>query len=537
MLFSWAIGITAARNVNAEKVILPALDILQSIPILGFFPVVLVVFVVLFPPDIGVYLAVVFLIFTSMTWNIAFAVYEAVKAIPLDFMRLATIEKMGLWQKLRVLYIPATWSKVAYNSIISWSVALFYLVASEIFSLGNSKYSVKYGIGADIAKFGSAQMWDQYISAIFVLVVALVLTYFLFLNEFSKWSEKYKIGYTSPSKARTSPIYRFYHWVNMTVRASVQPYFTFLPVYTQRAWRGLSLVMGLGNSVQMLRSETVLGEQQQEYRELQQQKKQTRTIAIEVLILCMIAATVFILLYASNPAAFPADFGAVAADEAKVIPAFVSSLIRVWYVYFVAAAISVPLGVFIALNERVYSILVPVLQIAAAIPAPALLPPIAFAVATIPYSGEINAFFIILLGMIWYLVFNIVEGIRSIPKQIFDLASLLEMKRWNFWRNALFPALLPSFVTGSITAVGGGWNTLIIAEYFSVTLSNGQPVIVTQVSSGIGKLLDLAAATGDMLLLALCVITMVAFVFAFNVSVWRRLYRLTTRHSLLEGSR
>ena len=136
MLFSWTIGIAAARNSKAEKVILPSLDILQSIPILGFFPLVLIIFVDIFPISIGVYLAVVFLIFTSMTWNIAFAVYEAVKSIPRELDYLATMEKMSFRRRLTALYIPSTWSKVAYNSIVSWSVALFYLVASEIFLSG-----------------------------------------------------------------------------------------------------------------------------------------------------------------------------------------------------------------------------------------------------------------------------------------------------------------------------------------------------------------------------------------------------------------
>ena len=132
ILFSWAIGITAARNKKAERVILPLLDVLQSIPILGFFPLVLILFVALIHGQLGVQVAVIFLIFTSMAWNITFSVYEAVKAIPQEYLRLAALEKMNFFDRLYILYIPSTWSKVAYNSIISWAVALFYLVSSEI---------------------------------------------------------------------------------------------------------------------------------------------------------------------------------------------------------------------------------------------------------------------------------------------------------------------------------------------------------------------------------------------------------------------
>jgi len=175
ILFSWAVGIAAARSRTAERIIIPVLDVLQSIPILGFFPIVLFVFVGYLPIWIGVNLAVIFLIFTSMSWNIAFAVYEAVASIPKEYLEFASMEKMSLWNRMTTLYIPASWSKVAYNSVVSWSVALFYLISSEIFSVGTANYSVRHGIGIDIAGFAGEGLWGEYALAMVVFIVAVVL--------------------------------------------------------------------------------------------------------------------------------------------------------------------------------------------------------------------------------------------------------------------------------------------------------------------------------------------------------------------------
>jgi len=535
LIFSWAVGITAARSSTGEKIVLPLLDILQSVPILGFFPIILVVFIAFLPQQTGIYLAVTFLIFTSMTWNITFAVYEAIKSISKDFMQLAKLERMGLFQRITKLYIPASWPKVAYNTMVSWSVALFYLVASEIFSLGKASYQVTYGIGVDIAKYGAAQEWDQYAASMAVLILMVLITYFLFLNEFSQWTEKFKLGYDAPKRNRRNPVHRFYHWIDFLLVARV---------------RSMSLgklfERGISNSMAhllLLARWTTSQDQSPGMRGLansQRESQKGRAMrTIEYTLFALIAIAILSSLALSSSGGFARGYALFYSDMLKVIPSFLYSLARIWGVYVVTALVSVPLGIAIASNDRLFAILTPALQITAAIPAPALLPPIAIAVMSLPDGGggEANAFFVIFLGMIWYLIFNIIEGVRSIPKQIFSVARLLDLKGWRYWRDVLLPAILPSFITGSITAIGGGWNTLIIAEYFAVTVSNGSTVALTQVPLGIGKLLDQAAASGDLLLLGLSVTVMVAFVFGFNVTVWRRLYRMATSRTILEGTR
>src|SRR5207245_1780563 len=150
ILFSLAVGIFAARNKRAESVVIPLLDVFQSIPILGFFPVVILGVVAVIPGQLGVNLAVIFLIFTSMSWNIAFGVYEAVKAIPQDYIDLSNMSSASPISRILTLYIPSSLSRIAYNSQTSWAVGLFYLVASEIFSLGGTPFQVDHGIGVEM---------------------------------------------------------------------------------------------------------------------------------------------------------------------------------------------------------------------------------------------------------------------------------------------------------------------------------------------------------------------------------------------------
>jgi NitT/TauT family transport system permease protein len=213
----------------------------------------------------------------------------------------------------------------------------------------------------------------------------------------------------------------------------------------------------------------------------------------------------------------------LANKESDVLVGLAYSFVRVWYVYVLSVAIGLPLGIVVALHSRLYQTASPILQVISAIPATALLPPIAIFLATLPFSGELTAAIVIFLGTIWYIIFNVIAGIRSIPSEIFEVAKLMGLKGWAYWKNVLIPAALPSFVTGSITGVGAAWNTLIVAEYFSIS-----GLVVTRVPNGIGVLLNVATNSGDLLLVGLTIFSMTALIVAINLLFWRRLYKYTT---------
>ncbi|MEM3291095.1 MAG: ABC transporter permease subunit, partial [Candidatus Micrarchaeaceae archaeon] len=204
ILISLGVGIYAALNRKAERVIIPVLDIFQTLPILAFFPFVIYVFVALLPGFIGINVAVIFLIITSMVWNIAFGVYESIKTLPKEFMELAMLYHMGVIEKLRKIFIPAAMPRVIEQSVLSWSIGLFYLVTSEIFSTGRATYAVKYGIGVAITNLALSGNFVGYAIALGVFIAFVILTRFLF---FAPLERKVNV-YVKGGFAKTKEQYR-----------------------------------------------------------------------------------------------------------------------------------------------------------------------------------------------------------------------------------------------------------------------------------------------------------------------------------------
>ncbi len=215
----------------------------------------------------------------------------------------------------------------------------------------------------------------------------------------------------------------------------------------------------------------------------------------------------------------------IASDEARVAVALGFSFVRVWYVYFICIIVGVPLGISIALNSRLYTAATPVLEVVASIPAPALLPVL---VALLHEQSEEVAAVVIFLGMFWYVIFNVMAGVRTLPAELFELKKEFQISRIKAWRNIYLPSIFTAFVTGSITAIGAAWNTLIVAEYFQVSTPQGIQV-ETQVGDGIGKTIAIAATTGDFLTLTLAILSMTVLIVVFNLTVWRRVYHYTTK--------
>ncbi len=493
ILFSLAIGITAARNKRAEAIIIPVLDVFQSIPILGFFPIVILGVVNIIPGQVGISIAVIFLIFTSMSWNIAFGVYEAVKSIPQDYIDLSEISQSSTWHRITTLYIPASLSRIAYNTQTSWAVGLFYLVSSEIFSLGAKNEHVEYGIGVAIITFANHGQWVYYAYSILALIIAVVIWQFVFLREFSLWSERYKFV-EEPQGVHQDPIMRFYSWVN---HRSISKLF----LYTHG--RGVTRFSSSFNLV-----------------------KRGWKYAI------LILAAIFVILEFSALLAIPSAFAhppgvsLIFSDEKNVLIGLFFSFLRVWYVYFLCVAVALPLGIAIALNGKAYDTATPALQVIASVPAPVLLPVL---VTALHENGEVVAAVIIFLGMIWYIIFNVMAGVRSLPAELFELRKEFKITSIQAWRNIYLPATFTAYVTGSITAIGAAWNTLIVAEYFQPN-SNEPPI--TQVKYGIGKVIAVATnagAHGDLVTLTLAVLSMTVLIVLFNLTVWRRVYHYTTK--------
>jgi NitT/TauT family transport system permease protein len=499
VLFALAVGIWAARSRRAEAVILPLLDIFQSIPILGFFPFVIGGIYGAIPNAIGANLAVIVLIFTSMSWNIAFGVYEAVRAIPQDYLDLLSVSHSSTWQRIRTLYIPASLSRIAYNTQISWAVGLFFLTASEIIVVGNGataqQVPIPYGIGIGANQFAYGDYGD-YVLLIVGIIVAVVAWRYLFLRAFALWSEKYKMM-EEPREQHRDPITRFYSWVNH---------------------RSVSKLFLLAHDVGVSRFTSTIA-------------RFRRGLKYAVLIFFLIFGLLVFSTVAHSGGVSVGSLpsaSVVLSDESTVLVALAASFVRVWYVYAICVAIGLPMGIVISLNFKLYDTVSPILEVISSIPAPILLP----AIIVIPVLGgvpEAVSTIVIMLAIIWYIIFNVMAGVRTLPADLKDLPHVYHVSRWAAWRNVYLPGALTGFVTGSITAIGGAWNALIISEYFTTTNSLGVTVVKSQVATGIGKLIDVATNSSDYLTLTLAVLSMTALIVTFNLTVWRRVYHFVTK--------
>lgn len=498
--FSLAVGILAARNKRAESVAIPLLDIFQSVPILGFFPIVILGIVALIPSIWGVNIGIIFLIFTSMSWNITFAVYESVKSIPQDYIDLSMIAGSSGWQRITSIYVPASISRIAYNSQISWSVGLFYLVSSEVLTLGSKNLTTQYHIqGISIAIFGFADAGNTagYLLAFLAFIIAVVIWQFVFLREFALWGEKYKF-IEEPRQSRRDPLMRFYSWVNHRSISKL-----FLMSHGRGVSRFTSTISRFGKGIKY---------------------------SILIFFLIFIALEVGAFFFSGQASAPRLPTAAqILSDEGRVALALAFSFTRVWYVYFICVLVSVPLGIVIALNTHLYNTASPALQVVASVPAPMILPLLVEYVTT---NGEAIAAIVIFLGMTWYVIFNVIAGIRSLPSELWELRKEFRVSSYQAWRNIYLPAIAGAFVTGSITAVGAAWNTLIVAEYFGSTTTSGTFKLYTEVNIGIGKTIELASnhqPNADLLTITLAILSMTALIIVFNLTVWRRVYQYVTR--------
>jgi NitT/TauT family transport system permease protein len=498
--FALAYGYYAATRRTGERVMIPILDILQSIPILGFFPIALVVFAALTPGSWpGVNFASIFLIFTSMAWNMVFGVYESLKTLPAELREAAdTFQLRGTLLFKRVL-LPATLNRLVYNSVLSWTAGWFFLVEAEIFTTNSNQ--VLPGIGSFLSFAASAHNTDAFLAGILVLVILIALLDFAVWRPLGKWAERFRYD-TSPSGegeiiTSEDPANRFRRvaaYVRRGVRTSVTRISTPLVQLAAIATRPA-------------------------------RKTERRQSAISYLALGGILVIGWLMLIALIVAIFHVFSGPIlpgVLTQIEALPlAMGASMARVTAAYLICLAIALPLGMFLARNPRASKFGMPTVEVIASFPATALFPVIIFEL--IPYiSAEGAAVLMLITGMLWYLFFNILSGIRALPPDLEEAAHSFGLRGWNRFTRVLLPGIFPALITGSITAFGGGWNTLIVAEYLNVGTSQSLSLF------GIGRAIDVGYAmpahTGYPLMVA-ALLTLVATVIAINELIWKPLYR------------
>jgi len=494
LVFSIAYARFAASSKAAERVMLPLLDILQSIPILSFMPGVVLGLVALFPGrTFGLELAAVILIFTSQAWNLAFSFHQSLITIPSELTEAARIYRLGFWRKFTRLELPFGVISLIANSMMSWAGGWFFLMASEQFAVGDGRLRLP-GLGSYLAAAADAGNTRALVYGLLTLVVVIVLLDQIVWRPLLAWSDRFKFesaGSGSPS-SRVLDALRGSRLIDVLRSRVLRP-------------AGRRIDRALGASQNGDGPDTVDGDVPPARR------RRRRVVGIAALVLAA-AAVVWGVALAAD-----ALGGLTRGDWGRVGVSAAATLARTTIALVIAAAWTIPAGVAIGTNPRLARRLQPIVQITASIPATAVFPVLLLALLTIPGGLNVAAVALMLLGTQWYVLFNVIAGAMAIPSDLKEAAAMYHVAGWRRWKTLILPAIFPYLVTGMITATGGAWNASIVAEY--VTFAGH-----TTSTTGLGALIAGAAERGDFPILLAGTLVMAGIVIVINRLLWRRLY-------------
>jgi NitT/TauT family transport system permease protein len=497
VLFTLSYGYLLAYNRRAEQFLMPLLDVLQSVPILSFLPVVLLSFSAILPHAIAAELASIVLIFTSQVWNLTFAWYQSLTTLPKELREAGAIFRFGGWLRFRAVELPFAAVSLIWNSMMSWAGGWFFLMAAEMFTVGQRDYRLP-GLGAYLQ--AAAQQGDlQAVGwGILTLVAVIVALDQLVWRPLLAWADRFKLEMVEagqPPRSRIYDAWRVSRVAGWVTRGVLPPLLDHLDALLIRRFPPAE------------KSETT---------------GPVRSGGFYVAALLGGAA----LLYGAIRAAEMPVF--IPSDQWRAIgTGLAATLLRVACSLVIALAWTVPVGVAIGTNARLAAYLQPVTQIAASVPATALLPVFLVALIALPGGLNLAAVLLMLTGTQWYLLFNVIAGAATIPQDLKHTAAMLQLSRIDRWRTLILPALWPYIITGAITAGGGAWNASIVAEHVEF---GGRTVTTI----GIGAQIAAATVAGNYPLLLASTLTMVLAVVLVNRLVWRRLYRAAQERHRLE---
>lgn len=493
LAFTLVVGYWAAKSVRAEKIILPFLDIMQSIPVLGFLPGLVLGLVALFPhTNVGLELAAILMIFTGQVWNMAFAFYSSLKSVPTDLKEAASVIKLSPIQRLELLELPYSAMNLTWNSVMSMAGGWFFLTVCEAFTLGDQHYRLP-GLGAYMAVAVEARNFTAIAGGILGMVVIILLFDMLLWRPALMWAHKFRLEESDNQKIeepliqlliRDSYVARFIKWLSYRpysaqfkkIKRLRLPTFKFLEGYkvSTSERQAVSFVFGLASAVALGYGSLKL-----------------------VGLLTKVSLDEWIGIWRDTGLTF-----------LRVIAAI--GIGTLW---------ATPMGIWVVQNPRRLRIAQPIIQLLASFPAPMLYPLAVGIFVALHISFEISAMLLMLLGVQWYILFNVLAGALRIPNELRMGLQLMGASSRYQWRYLYLPSVLPSLVTGWIAAAGGAWNASIVAELFTYGDQTFE-------AHGLGAQISRAAAQGDFPRLAGCLFVMVIVVVALNRLVWARLYRL-----------
>jgi NitT/TauT family transport system permease protein len=487
LVFTFTYATLAAKSRRAEMVLLPILDILQSVPVLGYISFTVVFFMSLFPGRVaGAELAVIFAIFTAQAWNMAFSFYQSLRTVPRDLEEATRNFRFSAWQRFWRLEVPFAMPGLIWNMMMSMSGSWFFIVASEAITVGNTTFTLP-GIGAYLARATEEKSLAAVGWVILAMTVVIILYDQLLFRPLVAWADKFRF---EQSAAQTAPE----SWV--------------LDLF-QRS----RMLRTLGTPGAMLLG--TLARQRFAWPRLPARRfGRPPSPLVDALWFAVVAAVALFAVWKI------VAFVASGVGWSEVLHAFglgLFTLARVVILIAIAALVWVPIGVEVGLRPRLAEKIQPLAQFLAAFPANLLFPVFVVVIVRFSLNPDIWLSPLIIFGTQWYILFNVIAGTSAYPNDFREAATNFRIRGWQWWRQVMLPGIFPYFVTGAITAAGGAWNASIVAEYVSWGKT-------TLVAHGLGAYIAQNTAAGNFPKIVLGIAVMSLFVTLFNRFLWRPLY-------------
>ena len=494
LIFTFVYGSLAAKSRRAEQILIPLLDILQSVPILGFISFTVIGFMALFPGRVmGAELAAIFAIFTSQAWNMTFSFYQSLKTVPADLLEASQSFRLSRWQQFWRLEVPFSMPGLVWNTMMSMSGGWFFVVASEAISVGNTTITLP-GIGSYVALAIQHQDLRAIAWAVGAMLAVILLYDQLLFRPLVDWSRKFRVELTATDSGEHS-------WLLVMIRRSR---------LVSAALEPLGALMAYGLRPRASRRS----------RRLPRPRFKAASVWADRFWQASLGVVSLIMLW--HVAAFVSS-GASWSEVTRVLGLGLITLLRVVVLTVLASLVWVPVGVWIGLRPRVAERVQPLAQFLAAFPANLMFPFVVVAIVRWHLTPDIWLSPLMILGTQWYILFNVIAGASAFPGDLREAASNFHVSGWTWWRKVILPGVFPYYVTGAITATGGSWNASIVAEVASWGST-------TLTAHGLGAYIAEATTAGDFPRVVLGIVVMTLFVTLLNRALWHPLYQYAHRH-------
>lgn len=487
LLFTFTVGTLAAKSERAGKILIPIIDILQSVPIMGYLSITVVGFIALFPNSmIGPECAAIFAVFTSQVWNMTLSFYQSLRTVPSELIEATRMYHLNGWQRFWRLEVPFATPGLLWNAMLSMSGGWFFIVAAESISVANQNITLP-GIGSYIALAIMSQNWLAIFYAIITMFLVILIYDQLMFRPLVAWSQKFRLT-DIPDEENESWVLNLLMHSKMMVKLGTkikQTWFAFTQLNFSKATP--------------------------EYAPKQVSLERIKDIIWYTLVaIALVIAGYYLARFI---------YQAIPVKETLYVFMLGSfTALRVFILVILCSLIWVPIGIYIGLRPKLAQVIQPIAQFLAAFPANLLFPLFVIFIVKYNLSVEIWTAPLMILGTQWYILFNVIAGAMTIPKELKLAAESMHLSGLLKWRRFLFPAIFPYYVTGAITASGNAWNASVVAEV--ITWGH-----TTLIAHGLGAYITENTKAGDFQQIALGVVVMCIWVTTINLLFWRRLYR------------